>query len=114
MRNFFFLGRLGAQGDDKSIPAPPSGFLPYLQYNCYQKPAVPLIAGFFYSDNSQLSSQRMVLVGTIPCPARWLSMTALLYWLVYNFDLGPLGPKVLKLAMKSWFYHQHQSSNASV
>jgi hypothetical protein len=29
-------------------------------------------------------------------------MTTFLYWLVYNFDLGPLGPTVLDLAVKSW------------
>ena len=29
-------------------------------------------------------------------------MAALLYWLVYNFDLGPLGPAVLNLAVQSW------------
>ena len=29
-------------------------------------------------------------------------MTKFLYWLVYNFDLGPLGPMVLALAVNSW------------
>jgi hypothetical protein len=29
-------------------------------------------------------------------------MAALLYWIVYNFDLGPLGPTVLNLAVQSW------------
>jgi hypothetical protein len=29
-------------------------------------------------------------------------MAALLYWLVYHFDLGPLGPMMLKLAVQSW------------
>ena len=29
-------------------------------------------------------------------------MAALLYWLVYNFGLGPLGPAVLNLAVQSW------------
>jgi hypothetical protein len=32
----------------------------------------------------------------------YLSMAALLYWVVYNFDLGPLGPMVLNLAVQSW------------
>jgi hypothetical protein len=32
----------------------------------------------------------------------YLSMAALLYWVVYNFDLGPLGPMVLHLAVQSW------------
>jgi hypothetical protein len=29
-------------------------------------------------------------------------MIKLLYWLVYNVDLGPAGPLVMKLAVKSW------------
>jgi hypothetical protein len=29
-------------------------------------------------------------------------MTKLLYWLVYHLDLGPLGPKLLDLAVQSW------------
>jgi hypothetical protein len=29
-------------------------------------------------------------------------MTRILYWLVYHFDLGPLGPKVLDYAVQSW------------
>jgi hypothetical protein len=29
-------------------------------------------------------------------------MTKLLYWMVYNFDLGPLGPRALDLAVNSW------------
>jgi hypothetical protein len=33
---------------------------------------------------------------------RYRRMTALLYWIVYNFDLGPLGPRVLDLAVQSW------------
>ena len=29
-------------------------------------------------------------------------MTKFLYWLVLNCDLGPLGPKLLDLAVQSW------------
>jgi hypothetical protein len=29
-------------------------------------------------------------------------MTKLLYWVVYHLDLGPLGPKVLDLAVRTW------------
>jgi hypothetical protein len=29
-------------------------------------------------------------------------MTKLLYWIVYHLDLGPLGPKVLDLAVQTW------------
>ena len=29
-------------------------------------------------------------------------MARLLYWLIYNFDLGPLGPSLLDLAVKTW------------
>ena len=29
-------------------------------------------------------------------------MTKLLYWIVYHLDLGPLGPKLLDLAVQSW------------
>ncbi len=29
-------------------------------------------------------------------------MTWLLYWIVYHLDLGPFGPKVLDLAVRSW------------
>ena len=32
-------------------------------------------------------------------------MTKLLYWLVYNVDLGRLGPFVLRLAVKRWLQH---------
>jgi hypothetical protein len=37
--------------------------------------------------------------GMIRC---YHGMAALLYWIVYNFDLGPLGPTVLNLAVQSW------------
>jgi hypothetical protein len=33
---------------------------------------------------------------------RYRRMTALLYWIVYHLDLGPLGPRVLDLAVQSW------------
>jgi hypothetical protein len=33
---------------------------------------------------------------------RYRHMTTLLYWIVYHLDLGPLGPKVLDLAVRSW------------
>ena len=29
-------------------------------------------------------------------------MTKLLHWIVYHLDLGPLGPKVLDLAVQTW------------
>lgn len=29
-------------------------------------------------------------------------MTKFLYWIVYHLDLGPLGPKVLDLAVQTW------------
>lgn len=29
-------------------------------------------------------------------------MTNILYWLVYHLDLGPLGPKILDLAVRNW------------
>jgi hypothetical protein len=29
-------------------------------------------------------------------------MTRLLYWMVYHLDLGPLGPRLLSLAVRSW------------
>jgi hypothetical protein len=33
---------------------------------------------------------------------RYRRMTTLLYWIVYHLDLGPLGPRVLDLAVQSW------------
>ena len=36
-------------------------------------------------------------------------MTKFLYWIVYNFDLGPLGPKVLDLAVRSWLRDVRQA-----
>jgi hypothetical protein len=39
-------------------------------------------------------------------------MAALLYWLVYNFDLGPLGPTVLNLAVQSWLSRARDKSIA--
>jgi hypothetical protein len=29
-------------------------------------------------------------------------MTRFLYWLVYHFDLGPLGPHLLDFAVQNW------------
>jgi len=29
-------------------------------------------------------------------------MAQLLYWCVYKFDLGPLGPTTLNLALRAW------------
>jgi hypothetical protein len=29
-------------------------------------------------------------------------MTKLLYWLIYNIDLGPLGPVTMDLAVRNW------------
>jgi hypothetical protein len=29
-------------------------------------------------------------------------MTTLLYWIVYHLDLGPLGPRLLDFAVRSW------------
>jgi hypothetical protein len=29
-------------------------------------------------------------------------MTTRLYWIVYHLDLGPVGPRVLDLAVRSW------------
>lgn len=39
-------------------------------------------------------------------------MTKFLYWIVYNFDLGPLGPKVLDLAVRSWLRDVRQAEMA--
>jgi hypothetical protein len=33
-------------------------------------------------------------------------MTNLLYWLVYHFDLGRFGPRVLDLAVHRWLKHE--------
>lgn len=35
-------------------------------------------------------------------------MARFLYWLVYNFDLGPLGPAALDLAVKIWLYRHRR------
>jgi len=32
-------------------------------------------------------------------------MARLLYWCVYNLDLGPAGPTTLKLALRTWHAH---------
>lgn len=40
-------------------------------------------------------------------------MAALLYWVVYNFDLGPLGPMVLNLAVHSWLKRARNSDSRS-
>jgi hypothetical protein len=32
-------------------------------------------------------------------------MARLLYWCVYNLDLGPAGPMTLKLALRTWHAH---------
>ena len=34
-------------------------------------------------------------------------MSKFLYFLVYNFDLGPLGPRVLNLALRTWLSKAH-------
>ena len=34
-------------------------------------------------------------------------MSKFLYFLVYNFDLGPLGPRVLDLALRTWLSEAH-------
>ena len=34
-------------------------------------------------------------------------MSKFLYFLVYNFDLGPLGPRVLDLALRTWLSKAH-------
>jgi hypothetical protein len=35
-------------------------------------------------------------------------MTKLLYWLVYNFDLGPVGPWVLDKAVRTWIEREKE------
>ena len=34
-------------------------------------------------------------------------MSKFLYFLVYNFDLGPVGPRVLDLALRTWLSEAH-------
>ncbi len=41
-------------------------------------------------------------------------MTKFLYWLVYNFDLGRLGPMVLDLAVQSWLSDARREARAPV
>jgi hypothetical protein len=40
-------------------------------------------------------------------------MAALLYWIVYNFDLGPLGPTMLDPAVQSWLKRAKKESSKS-
>jgi hypothetical protein len=40
-------------------------------------------------------------------------MAALLYWIVYNFDLGPLGPTMLDTAVQSWLKRAKSRAQAS-
>ncbi|MGA8690902.1 MAG: hypothetical protein WB662_13605 [Methyloceanibacter sp.] len=41
-------------------------------------------------------------------------MIRLLYWLIYNFDLGPFGPSLMGLAVKTWlFQRRHRIANDS-
>jgi hypothetical protein len=40
-------------------------------------------------------------------------MAALLYWIVYNFDLGPLGPTMLDAAVQSWLKRAKSRAQAS-
>jgi hypothetical protein len=35
-------------------------------------------------------------------------MARLLYWLVYNFDLGPLGPSLMDFAVWTWLHRRRQ------
>jgi hypothetical protein len=37
-----------------------------------------------------------------------VAVTTLLYWLVYNFDLGPVGPWVLDKAVRSWIEREKE------
>jgi len=48
--------------------------------------------------------------GMIRC---YRDMAALLYWVVYNFDLGPFGPMVLNLAVQSWLKRARNSDSRS-
>jgi hypothetical protein len=41
-------------------------------------------------------------------------MTKLLYWLVYNFDLGPMGPRMMDLAVKSWLRRDARANEPSL
>jgi len=40
-------------------------------------------------------------------------MAALLYWIVYNFDLGPVGPTMLDPAVQSWLKRAKSRAQAS-
>ncbi len=40
-------------------------------------------------------------------------MTRFLYWLVYNVDLVPLGPKLLDLAVRAWLF-AHAAEKARI
>jgi hypothetical protein len=40
-------------------------------------------------------------------------MSAPLYWIVYNFDLGPLGPTMLNAAVQSCLKRAKSSTQAS-
>jgi hypothetical protein len=37
-------------------------------------------------------------------------MTRFLYWLVYHFDLGPIGPHLLEFAVRSWLRQARKST----
>jgi hypothetical protein len=40
-------------------------------------------------------------------------MAALLYWILYNFDLGPLGPTMLDAAVQTWLKRAKSRAQAS-
>jgi hypothetical protein len=40
-------------------------------------------------------------------------MAALLFRIVYNFDLGPLGPTVLKFALQRWLKRERDEGVAA-
>jgi hypothetical protein len=37
-------------------------------------------------------------------------MTTVLYWFVYNFDFGPLGPRLLDMAVQAWLRRERRRS----
>ena len=39
-----------------------------------------------------------------------MTMTPMLYWIVYHLDLGRLGPKVLDLAVKRWLKRANEDA----
>lgn len=46
--------------------------------------------------------------------ARYRQMTTLLYWIVYNLDLGRFGPKALDLAVHGWLKSARQREVAPI